>query len=157
MTPGFRSGARVVVAAALGVAALVAAPRRAAAQLLLVNPTTISFPSADPDATPVISAPPVRVTYLVLGPSTRTWRITIRANGQLTSGASTIPISNIAWTATPAPPFRSGTLSTLEQTLATGSGTELLQRGNVTFRFTNSWNYPVGTYTQTITFTLSSP
>ena len=30
-------------------------------------------------------------------------------------------------------------------------------RGDVTFRFVNSWNYTVGNYTQTVTFTLSSP
>ena len=32
-----------------------------------------------------------------------------------------------------------------------------IERGDVTFRFVNSWNYTVGNYTQTVTFTLSSP
>ena len=73
------------------------------------------------------------------------------------SGASTIPIANVSWIATPNPPFRNGTLSTVAQTLATGTGTALLQQGDVTFRFVNSWNYTVGNYTQTITFTLTSP
>ena len=73
------------------------------------------------------------------------------------SGASTIPISNVSWIATPSPPFRNGTLSTVAQTLATGAGTALLQQGDVTFRLTNSWNYTVGNYTQTVTFTLTSP
>ena len=31
------------------------------------------------------------------------------------------------------------------------------QTGTVTFRFVNSWTYDAGTYTQTLTFTLSSP
>lgn len=138
-------------------AAMGAVPRTATAQLLLVTPQTISFPSSDPDTVPVISAAPVRVTYLVLGPAARPWTITVRAGGALVSGASTIPISTVSWIATPSPPFRNGTLSTVAQTIATGSGTALLQRGDVTFRFANSWNYNVGTYTQTITFTLTSP
>jgi hypothetical protein len=157
MTPGFRSGTRVVVAAALGVAALVAAPRHAAAQLLQVQPTTISFPSNDPDAVPVIAAAPIRVSYIAQGSRQNPWTITIRANGDLISGASTIPLANISWQATPSPPFRNGTLSTVAQTLATGTGFINIARGDVTFRFTNSWNHPVGNYTQTITFTLSSP
>jgi hypothetical protein len=137
--------------------AVVCAAHPAAAQLLLVQPATINFASSDPDTVPIVSAPPIRVTYLVLGPVARPWTITIRAGGALTSGASTIPISNVSWVATPSPPFRSGTLSTTAQILATGTGTALLQRGDVTFRFVNSWNYTVGTYSQTITFTLSSP
>jgi hypothetical protein len=157
MTTGLRSAARAVVVGALGLAALVAVPRRAAAQLLQVQPTTITFASNDPDAVPVITAAPIRVSYIALGTRRNPWTITIRAEGDLTSGASTIPIGNISWQATPSPPFRNGTLSTAAQTLATGTGLINVQRGDLTFRFINSWNYPVGAYTQTITFTLSSP
>ena len=138
-------------------ATLVVSPRPASAQVILIAPATISFPSSDPDTVPVISAPSIRVTYLALGPAGRPWTITIRAGGALVSGASTIPISNVSWLATPSPPFRNGTLSTIAQTLATGTGTAVLARGDVTFQFANSWNYTVGNYTQTITFTLSSP
>jgi hypothetical protein len=137
--------------------AMSAAPGSASAQVLLVTPTTVTFPSSDPDTVPVISAAPVNVRYLVIGAAGRPWTITVRAGGPLVSGASTIPISNISWIATPSPPFRNGTMSTVAQTLATGTGTALLQQGNVTFRFANSWNYNVGNYTQTITFTLTSP
>jgi hypothetical protein len=131
--------------------------RPSQAQLLLVQPSTISFPSSDPDTVPVIAAAPIRVSYIAQGSRANPWTITIRADGpSLVSGASTIPVSNISWTSTPNPPFRNGTLSTVAQILATGSGINV-DRGDVTFRFTNSWNYTVGTYTQTITFTLSSP
>ena len=81
----------------------------------------------------------------------------MRAGGDLISGASTIPIANVSWQATPSPPFRNGTLSTVAQTLATGTGFINVSRGDVTFRFVNSWNYTVGNYTQIVTFTLSSP
>jgi hypothetical protein len=104
----------------------------------------------------VIAAAPIRVSYIAQG-SPNPWTITVRAGGDLISGASTIPISNVSWTATPSPPFRNGTLSTVAQTLATGTGLINIDRGDVTFRFVNSWNYTVGNYAQTVTFTLSSP
>ena len=157
MTPTTRGISSGWIAVTVFAAAMVAAPRPASAQVLLVSPTTISFPSSDPDTVPVVSAAPVNVRYLVVGPGSRPWTITVRAGGPLVSGASTIPISNVSWIATPSPPFRNGTLSTVAQTLATGTGTVLLQQGDVTFRFANSWNYTVGNYTQTITFTLTSP
>ena len=151
------SPSRWLVIGALMAASVVVSARSAAAQLLQLQPTTITFASADPDTVPLISASPVRVTYIALGQGGGTWTITVEAEGQLVSGTSTIPISNISWIATPTPTFRNGTLSTVPQVLATGTGLALLQSGDVTFRFTNSWNYNVGTYTQTVTFTLSSP
>ncbi len=157
VAPALGRSSCALAIAVLTTAAIFATARPAAAQFLLVQPATISFPSSDPDTVPVVSAAPVRVTYLVLGGASQPWLITVRASGALISGASTIPISNVSWIATPSPPFRAGTLSTVAQTLANGTGTAFLASGDVTFRFANSWNYTVGNYTQTITFTLSSP
>lgn len=148
---------RAVVVLIIGLGALCGAATPAAAQLLQVQPTTITVPSNDPDTVPVIAAAPIRVSYAAQGSPNNPWTITVRAGGDLISGASTIPISNVSWQATPSPPFRNGTLSTVAQTLATGTGLINVQRGDVTFRFVNSWDYTVGTYSQTITFTLSSP
>ncbi len=53
------------------------------------------------------------------------------------------------------PAFQERHAQHVAQTLATGR--VAIERGDVTFRFVNSWNYTVGNYTQTITFTLSSP
>ena len=141
------------------VIAMLSMPSTAASQVLILSPQTISFPSSDPDTVPVVSAPPMQVTYLVVGGGRgRAWSITVRANGDLTAGAAQIPISNITWVATPNPPFRNGTLSsTVAQTLASGTGSIVLNRGSVTFRLANSWNYSVGNYSQTVVFTLSSP
>jgi hypothetical protein len=140
----------------LAIAAIYATSRPAAAQILQVQPATINFASSDPDAVPVVTAAPVRVSYIAAGTRRNPWTITVRAEGDLRAGAATIPISTISWTATPSPTFRNGTLSTVAQTLATGLGINV-ERGDVTFRFVNSWTHPVGNYTQTITFTLSSP
>jgi hypothetical protein len=150
------SSSRCLATGLLAASVMVSA-RPAAAQLLQLQPTTISIASADPDTVPLVSASPIRITYIALGQGAGGWTITVEAEGQLVSGASTIPISNVSWVATPTPTFRNGTLSTAPQVLASGSGLALLQSGDVTFRLANSWNYNVGTYTQTITFTLSSP
>ena len=147
---------RAVVVLIVGLGAVCGAATPVAAQFLQVQPATITFPSSDPDTVPVIAAASIRVSYIAQG-SPNPWTITVRAGGNLISGASTIPISNVSWTATPSPPFRNGTLSTVAQTLATGAGLINIDRGDVTFRFVNSWNYTVGNYTQTVTFTLSSP
>ena len=146
---------RITLLAAITVLAW---PGEARAQFLALSPMTISFPSSDPDTVPSVAAAPVQVTYIAFPSGGRPWVISVQANGHLVSGAATIDISNVTWTATPNPPFANGTLSaSVAQTLATGTNLALFQSGFVTFRLANSWNYSAGTYTQTITFTLSTP
>ena len=125
---------------------------------LSLTPLTITFPSSDPDVVPIVDSGPVTVTYRVRqydGP----WTITLLAAGDLISGLSVVDISNVTWIATPAPPFRNGTLSkTVAQPLATGVGvTNPPRTGQVIFRLANSWSYAAGNYVQTVTFTLSAP
>lgn len=125
---------------------------------LSVSPMSISFASADPDTTPVIPSAPVVVTVRVRqnqGP----WTLTVLAGGDLIAGPATVDITNVSWTATPAPPYRNGTLSkTVAQTLASGTdNVNPAQNGSVIFRLANSWTYSAGNYTQTLVFTLSSP
>jgi len=124
---------------------------------LSVSPGSFTFPSADPDLSPVVTAPALTVTCKVSGNPHGNWRLTVLAGDDLVSGAQRIDISNVSWTATPAPPFQAGTVSkTVAQTLASGSG-NVNQTGSVTFALSNSWTYTVGTYTVGITFTLSAP
>jgi hypothetical protein len=125
---------------------------------LSVSPLTISFPSADPDTTPLVATAPVVVTVRVRqnqGP----WTLTVLAGGDLIAGTATVDITNVSWTATPAPPYQNGTLSkTVAQRLASGTGNvNPAQNGSITFRLVNSWTYSAGNYTQTVVFTLSSP
>ena len=77
------------------------------------------------------------------------------AADQLRSGLNTIPASNITWTVSGSG-FSSGTLSAASaQTVAgwTGSG---VRTGTQSFFFKNLWSYATGTYTLTMTFTLSA-
>jgi len=78
-----------------------------------------------------------------------------RATADLRSGLSTIPASAITWTSTGSG-FVGGTLSAAAaQTVASwiGSG---VRTGTQSFIFRNLWSYPTGTYTLTMTFTLSA-
>jgi hypothetical protein len=135
--------------------------RDAAAQRLdlAISPAVITVPSADPDTMPVLSSSPVQVNYRVRQNNRQTWLLTVVANGDLISGASTIDISAVSWIASPSPPFQNGTLSkTTAQTVATGSGNVASpSTGTLTFRLANSWTYDAGIYTQTLVFTLSTP
>lgn len=137
------------------------AARPAAAQfvLLSLSSPSLAFASADPDTTPTLSAPPLTLTYTVFLSGGAEWRITVLASDDFRNGPSVIPVSSVTWAATPAPPFRSGTLSrTAAQTVARGVGDVLLQAsGTATFSLPNSWSYDVGTYTASLVFTLSCP
>lgn len=152
---------RAIIRPLILVCAAWLAPVPAAAAIkfqLSVSPATVVLSAGDPDAAPSVVAAPVTVTYRVTGASPRdTWQLTVLANGDLLSGPSTVDITNVTWTATPAPPFQNGTLSrTTAQRMASGSGNEN-RTGSLTFRLANSWTYTAGTYTQTLVFTLSSP
>jgi hypothetical protein len=139
---------------------LFAMPGLASAQQasLTLVPSAITFPPADPDSFPVVTAAPVTITYLLRGVQ-GPWQLTVLASGDLTAGTATIVISNVSWVATPTPPLQNGTLSkTIAQVVASGTGqVNPAATGTLTFRLANSWNYSSGTYTQTIVFTLSAP
>lgn len=125
---------------------------------LSVSPATVSFPSEDPDIVALVPAAPI-VVSIRIRQSDGPWTLTVLAGGDLIAGPSTVDITNVSWTATPAPPFQNGTLSkTVAQQMASGTGNvNPATNGSVTFRLANSWNYTAGLYTQTVTFTLSAP
>jgi hypothetical protein len=125
---------------------------------LSISPASITFASADPDVSPTVAAPPVVITVRVRQ-NGGNWTLTVLAGGDLLAGPSRVDITNVTWTATPAPPYQNGTLSrTVAQRVASGTGNvNPAQNGSVTFRLANSWNYSAGNYTQTLVFTLSAP
>ena len=145
----------------LGACVCLLLPAVAAAQRLdlAITPSTITFPSSNPDTTPVMLSVPVEVAYRVRQNANAPWTMTVLAGGDLNSGASSVDISNVTWVATPAPPFQNGTLSrTVAQPVASGMGNaNPVKHGQITFRLANSWNYDAGVYTQVLTFTLSAP
>jgi hypothetical protein len=124
---------------------------------LSLSSNTITFPDADPDTVPQIPSTPATIAITAKARATPGGAVTltVRATDHLRSGVNTIPAGNITWTATGAG-FTGGTLSsTVSQPVGswTGSG---VRSGTVSFRFLNLWSYATGTYTLTMTFTLSA-
>jgi hypothetical protein len=156
-----RTAAIAVCACALAAAQASAQGRGGGAKTkldLTISPAAITFASSDPDTVPQVAAAPVTVSLRVRQ-NDGSWQLTVLADGDLISGANTVDITNVTWTATPAPPFQNGTLSkTVAQRVASGNGNvNPATNGSVVFRLANSWNYATGTYSQTLVFTLSAP
>ena len=123
---------------------------------LTVGAGSVAFNDADPDVTPLLTA----TAALSLNVRARTAAasnvtLTVQSGGDLTSGSDTIPIANLTWTAT-GTGYAAGTMGTTASSLGswTGGGNEA---GTQTYQLVNSWNYRTGTYTATITYTLTAP
>lgn len=125
---------------------------------LTLGVSTINFPDADPDTTPSIPATenPVSVTAKVRTGVSSTATLTHLAGGDLTSGSSTIAISNVTWTASGTGYVAGMMNKTTPQTVGgwTGSGVYI---GNLSYSIVNSWSYVIGNYTVSTTYTLTAP
>jgi len=129
-----------------------------AAAVLTVSTATLTFPSADPDGTPSITATEgvVNITAKARTGAASPVTLTLRAAADLKSGSDTIAITNITWLAS-GTGFVAGTMSaSTDQTVAswTGSGN---RTGTQAFSLANSWDYPAGSYSATATYTLTAP
>jgi hypothetical protein len=148
----------VVVGAATDTQTLTINATVSARAKLVLAPSTINFPDADPDVTPSIAANENSVNVLanVRTSSAGVSTLTCQANGDLDSGSDTIPIGNVTWTAV-GPGYVAGTMNTgAAQAVGSwvGSGANV---GDLDFFLANSWAYNVGSYTQTVTYTLTAP
>ena len=119
---------------------------------------SLAFPDANPDTVPRVPASPASIGITAkarashLAPVT----LTVVANDDLRSGITTIPAGAITWTAS-GQGFLPGTLNrTVPQLVAswTGSG---VRTGTQEYFFTNVWTHPTGSYSLTLSYTLSSP
>ena len=125
---------------------------------LSLSTNSLTFPDADPDVLPVLTASPA--TVLITAKARASWgstvTLTLQASDDLRSGVTTIPAGAVTWTAS-GDGFVGGTVSRASpQTVAswTGSG---VHTGSQSFAFKNLWTYPSGTYTLTMLYTLSAP
>jgi len=124
---------------------------------LTLSSAALTFPDADPDTVPSIQAAqgPITLTAKARTSPNGAVTLTVLANGQLRSGVNTIPASNITWVASGSG-FSNGTLSAAtSQIVATWTGSGV-RSGTQTFFFKNLWSYATGTYTVTMTYTLSA-
>ncbi len=156
----------VVVALGLAAGSTPAAGQTASATLngpvvglarLTLSSAVVTFPDADPDTVANVPASqgPITVTAKARTMVNGSVTLTVLATGQLRSGLNTIPASNITWTASGAG-FSSGTLNvSAAQTVGAWSGSGA-RTGIQTFFFKNLWTYATGTYSLTMTFTLTA-
>jgi hypothetical protein len=126
---------------------------------LTVSAANVSFPDANPDTVPVIAASGGPVTVSARGKTTtgNNITLTLEASTNLISGADAIPASAVNWTVAGDPGFVGGALAVgvpVPVGTWTNSGSRSTQ---MSFTLTNSWSYPVGTYSATTTFTLTAP
>jgi hypothetical protein len=125
---------------------------------LSLSSTGVTFPDSNPDLVPQVpgAAGPLVITVKARATINSTIRLSVLASDDLRSGVRTLPASNITWTAAGAG-FVPGTLNrTTPQAVGTwvGSG---VRTGSQSLFFRNVWTHPTGTYTLTMTYTLSSP
>ncbi len=125
---------------------------------LTVGSPTVSFPNADPDNTPSIQASEgaIAITAKAKTGAAGNVTLTILAGSDLISGSDSIVISNVTWTAG-GTGFVPGTMNSVSaQSVGswTGSGN---YSGTQTFFLANSWNYRVGNYGASATYTLTAP
>ncbi len=137
--------------------ATLSADLRALAKLTL-STNSVTFPDADPDVVPQVPATggPITITAKSRATAGAQVILTVVASDDLRSGVQVIGASAITWTTTGAG-FQPGTLSkTTPVTVAqwTGSGT---RNGTQQLMFRNLWSYATGTYSLSLTYTLSSP
>lgn len=124
---------------------------------LSLSSSAITFPDSDPDTVPQIEATPGIVSIAAKARATHgsVVALTVQASDDLRSGLDTIPAGHITWTASGAG-FVGGTLSaSVPQTVGSWMGSGV-RTGTASFRFLNLWSYPIGTYSLTMTFTLSA-
>lgn len=143
--------AQETASAAINATATVAAKAR----LEVVG--AIAFADADPETTAVINAAPLDVTVKARTAPSETVTLTVVAGDDLKTAADdVIGINNLTWTATGSG-FVAGTSNkAVAQSVGswTGSGT---RNGTQTYRLTNSWAYATGSYSVTLTYTLTAP
>jgi hypothetical protein len=117
--------------------------------------TNVTFSDRDPDAFSTIDATPLDVTVKARTGSASVASLTVLASGDLTGTGGTIPVGQLSWTGTGS--LVGGTASgATAQTVGswTGSGNRTEQQ---TYSLVNSWDYATGSYSVTMTYTLTVP
>ncbi len=148
------------VALVLALSGKAEAQKSGGSAYVVFNPASFSYPSGDPDVLPVSSGPQITVLFKLAGVGQGSWTMAIRSTDFTPPGV--IPLSNVTWTATAVNPditiTSPGTLTTFDQVIATGT-TNITkeQTAYFTFHLQNLWTYTAGTYSHTITITLSQP
>jgi len=117
----------------------------------------VAFGDADPDLTPIIAATALNISVKARTGANQAVTLTVQAGGDFTeTGGGTIGISNLTWLVTGGG-FVAGTAASASA-VSVGSWTNSgNQSGTQTYRLANSWAYATGSYSVTLTYTLTAP
>ena len=126
---------------------------------LVIDSAAINFPAVvgDPDTTPSIAATALGIDVKARTSANGSVTLTVVATDDLRAGTASIAISNLTWASSGTNFVAGGTSNTVTpQTVAsfTGSGS---YSGSQTYSLVNSWAYATGTYTTSLTYTLTAP
>ena len=117
----------------------------------------VAFGDADPDLTPTISATALNLSVKARTGQNQSVTLTVNAGGNFTEpGGGSIAINNLTWVVTGGG-FVAGTAAAASE-VPVGSWTNSgNQSGTQTYRLANSWAYATGSYSVTLTYTLTAP
>ena len=121
--------------------------------------TSVTFNTQAYDVNTVVpvQAAPLTVSAKARVPPNQRIVMTVQADGPFVSGTSTIPANKLSWTMTGAGFQAGGTANANAARMLgswRGSGD---YTGTQTYEFLDSWDYSVGTYTLTMTYTVTLP
>ena len=123
---------------------------------LTLSANAVTFNDADPDTVTSIVATAINVDAKIRTTPSGASTLTVVSDDDLLSGTDVITVDNLTWTAGGSG-FVAGVMDkNTAQSLGafTGSGNH---SGTQTYALANSWSYATGSYTATITYTLTAP
>jgi hypothetical protein len=117
----------------------------------------INFPDTDPFTNPTIDSAALSVQTLARVGVGAGVSLTVQAGGNFVSGTDNIPIANLSWAATGTGYTGTGTMSSASaQSVGNWTGPGA-RNGSQTYTLVNDWAYAPGTYSVTLTYTLTTP
>ena len=117
----------------------------------------INFADTDPFTNPTINAAPLSVQALARVGVGAGVSLTVQAGGNFVSGTDSIPIGNLSWTSTGAGYTATGTMSSAAAQSVGGWTGPGAHNGTQTYTLVNDWAYAPGSYSVTLTYTLTTP
>jgi hypothetical protein len=117
----------------------------------------VNFPDTDPDLSSTITAAAVTIQARARVAPTTVVNLTVLAGAShFDPLTSTIPVGNLSWTVSGAPFVAGAVSSTTQQSVGQWTGPST-NNGSQTYTLQNLWSYAPGTYSLTLTYTLSTP
>jgi hypothetical protein len=136
--------------------ATVTATANVAAKARLDVTGAVAFADADPDVTTQLTAAALNIAVKARTGNGQPVLLTVVAGGNFVEpGGASIGIANLDWIVS-GTGFVAGTAALTDVTLGSWSGSGN-RTGTQTYRLVNSWAYDTGSYSVTLTYTLTAP